>query len=208
MSGASQKSGLRRPAASRTNPTEKVETNERDHHGLPGRNGPQGPNRGTFEAKMTKAVRTRLADLGEFKLRTAQSHLYIQPLDEDIDMDEAFRRVSKVFGHCAAQPCRRLRKGLCRHLPDREDYLGKTLRGIRSFKVEAKRSDKTFPMKSPGTLPGAGGLSAVQAPPPAGGCAQPSAGGHGGDPGLWRLHPRPQGARPPAACRWAPAAAR
>ena len=61
----------------------------------------KGLNRGTFEAKLTKAVRTRLADLGEFKLRTAQSTLYIQPADPDdtdIDMDEAFRRVSRVFG--------------------------------------------------------------------------------------------------------------
>ena len=30
-----------------------------------------------------------------------------------------------------------------------EAYLGETLRGIRTFKVEAKRADKTYPMKSP-----------------------------------------------------------
>ena len=109
----------------------------------------KGLNRGTFEAKMTKAVRTRLADLGEFKLRTAQSTLYIQPLDEDIDMDEAFRRVSKVFGIARLSRAAVCEKDFAAICQTAEDYLGQTLRGIRTFKVEAKRSDKTFPMKSP-----------------------------------------------------------
>ena len=109
----------------------------------------KGLNRGTFEAKMTKAVRTRLADLGEFKLRTAQSTLYIQPLDEDIDMDEAFRRVSKVFGIARLSRAAVCEKDFAAICQTAEDYLGQTLRGIKTFKVEAKRSDKTFPMKSP-----------------------------------------------------------
>ena len=109
----------------------------------------KGLNRGTFEAKMTKAVRTRLADLGEFKLRTAQSTLYIQPLDEDIDMDEAFRRVSKVFGIARLSRAAVCEKDFTAICQTAEDYLGQTLRGIKTFKVEAKRSDKTFPMKSP-----------------------------------------------------------
>ena len=32
---------------------------------------------------------------------------------------------------------------------DAEAYLGETLRGLRTFKVEAKRADKAYPMKSP-----------------------------------------------------------
>ena len=32
---------------------------------------------------------------------------------------------------------------------DAEAYLGETLRGVRTFKVEAKRADKAYPMKSP-----------------------------------------------------------
>ena len=92
--------------------------------------------RGTFEAKMTKAVRTRLADLGEFKLRTAQSTLYIQPLDEDIDMDEAFRRVSKVFGIARLSRAAVCEKDFAAICQTAEDYLGQTLRGIRTFKAE------------------------------------------------------------------------
>ena len=58
----------------------------------------KGLNRGTFEAKLSKAIRHRLEDLGEFKIRQAQSTVFIQPKSDDIDMDEVFRRVSKVFG--------------------------------------------------------------------------------------------------------------
>ncbi|WP_294498152.1 tRNA uracil 4-sulfurtransferase ThiI [uncultured Gemmiger sp.] len=109
----------------------------------------KGLNRGTFEAKLTKAVRHRLEDLGEFKLRTAQSTLYIQPQGEDIDMDEAFRRVSKVFGIARLSRAAVCDKEFAAICATAEDYLGEALRGVKTFKVEAKRSDKTFPMKSP-----------------------------------------------------------
>ena len=109
----------------------------------------KGLNRGTFEAKLNKAIRHRLADLGEFKIRQAQSTVFIQPLSDDIDMDEAFRRISKIFGIVKlsrAAVCDKDFDSIC---ATAEAYLGQTLRGIKTFKVEAKRSDKTYPMKSP-----------------------------------------------------------
>ncbi len=109
----------------------------------------KGLNRGTFEAKLSKAIRGRLADLGEFNIRQAQSTVFIQPKSDDIDMDEVFRRVSKVFGIVKlsrAAVCDKDFDSIC---ATAEAYLGQTLRGIKTFKVEAKRSDKTFPMKSP-----------------------------------------------------------
>lgn len=109
----------------------------------------KGLNRGTFEAKLNKAIRYRLADLGEFKIRQAQSTVFIQPLSDDIDMDEAFRRISKIFGIVKlsrAAVCDKDFDSIC---ATAEAYLGQTLRDIKTFKVEAKRSDKTYPMKSP-----------------------------------------------------------
>ena len=84
----------------------------------------KGLNRGTFEAKLNKAIRYRLADLGEFKIRQAQSTVFIQPLSDDIDMDEAFRRISKIFGIVKPQPCRCLRQGLRQHLRHRRGLSG------------------------------------------------------------------------------------
>ncbi len=65
-------------------------------------------------------------------------------------MDEAFRRVSKiVFGIVKLSRAVCCPKDFAAICETAEAYLGETLRGIRTFKVEAKRADKTYPMKSP-----------------------------------------------------------
>ena len=54
----------------------------------------KGLNRSKFEARLAKSIRYRLEDLGKFKVSSSQSTVYIQPLEEDLDMEEAARRVS------------------------------------------------------------------------------------------------------------------
>ena len=58
----------------------------------------KGLNRGKFEARLSKIIRWRLEPLGKFKVYQAQSTVFIEPKEEGLDMDEAFRRVSHVFG--------------------------------------------------------------------------------------------------------------
>ncbi len=79
----------------------------------------------------------------------AQSTVFIEPLEDDLDMDEAFRRISKIFGIVKMSRAACCSKDFDEICATAEAYLGETLRGIRTFKVEAKRADKTFPMKSP-----------------------------------------------------------
>ena len=109
----------------------------------------KGLNKATFEASLAKAVRFRLRDLGEFKVYKAQSTLYIEPETEDADMDEAFRRVSRVFGIAAMSRAAVCEKDFSAICAAAGEYLAASLRAARTFKVEAKRSDKRFPMKSP-----------------------------------------------------------
>ena len=66
----------------------------------------KGLNRHVFEETFTRNLRRRLSPLGKFKIHCAQSTVYIEPMSEDIDMNEAFSRVTKVFGANAA--CRAL----------------------------------------------------------------------------------------------------
>ena len=109
----------------------------------------KGLNRGKFEAGLAKSIRHRLEDLGPFKVHSAQSTVFIEPQEDDLDVDEAFRRVSKVFGIVKisrAVCCTKDFEDICRTA---EAYLGPRLRGLRTFKVEAKRADKKYPMKSP-----------------------------------------------------------
>ena len=109
----------------------------------------KGLNRGKFEAGLAKSIRHRLEDLGTFKVHSAQSTVFIEPQEDDLDVDEAFRRISKVFGIVKisrAVCCTKDFEDICRTA---EAYLGPRLRGLRTFKVEAKRADKKYPMKSP-----------------------------------------------------------
>ena len=109
----------------------------------------KGLNRSKFEARLAKSIRYRLEDLGKFKVTQAQSTVFIEPLEDDLDMDEAFRRISKIFGIVKMSRAACCSKDFDEICATAEAYLGETLCGIRTFKVEAKRADKTFPMKSP-----------------------------------------------------------
>ena len=100
----------------------------------------KGLNRSKFEARLAKSIRYRLEDLGKFKVTQAQSTVFIEPLEDDLDMDEAFRRISKIFGIVKMSRAACCSKDFDEICATAEAYLGETLHGIRTFKVEAKRA--------------------------------------------------------------------
>ena len=109
----------------------------------------KGLNRNQFESAMMKILRYRLKTVGKFKVYCTQSTFYMEPEEEDVEMALAFDRVSKVFGLAAlsrAVVCDKDFDTICQTA---EEYLGASLHGIRTFKVEARRSDKSYPMTSP-----------------------------------------------------------
>lgn len=109
----------------------------------------KGLNKSTFESMLVKNVKRRLRFCGKFKYTKSQSTLYIEPLSEDIDMDEVVDRLKKIFG--IAKLCRAImvEKTMDSILNDTMDYLDEALLGAKTFKVNAKRADKKFPLKSP-----------------------------------------------------------
>ena len=109
----------------------------------------KGLNRRNFEDKMVSSIRRRLKPLGEFKIFTAQSTIYIEPQNEDFDFEEALERVSLIFGIAAFSRACVCEKNMEDILSKAKVYLKETLRNVKSFKVEAKRSDKAFSLKSP-----------------------------------------------------------
>ena len=109
----------------------------------------KGLNRAKFEARLAKIIRWRLEPLGKFKVYQAQSTVFIEPKEDGLDMDEAFRRVSHVFGIVKLSRAVECPKDFDAVCETAEAYLGEALRGVRTFKVEAKRADKAYPMKSP-----------------------------------------------------------
>lgn len=117
----------------------------------------KGLNRGTFEAVLMKNLRRRLTPLGHFHLRKAQSTIYIEPQDDAADLDEACDRVSRVFGLSAFSRARMVPKEMEAIREAAASYLKPALTQARTFKVEARRSDKEFPLKSPDICADVGG---------------------------------------------------
>lgn len=109
----------------------------------------KGLNRSSFEDKLIKNIKHRISDLGNFEFTKSQSTIMVDPLDEDIDLEEAVDRISKVFGIAALSRACVCEKNFDEIKKTCEEYLREQLEDASTFKVEAKRSDKKFPMKSP-----------------------------------------------------------
>lgn len=109
----------------------------------------KGLNRCTFEDIMIKNIKRRLKDLGTVEIRKAQSTIYIEPKEETYDFEEALERVSLIFGIAAFSRACVCEKNMDDILSKASVYLENTLKSVKTFKVEAKRSDKKFPLKSP-----------------------------------------------------------
>ncbi len=118
----------------------------------------KGLNRRAFEDILKKNVKHSLYPIGKFEVTSAQSTIYVKPLDDDADLDEACDRISRIFGIAAfsrAVVCDE--KTLESVMKTAPYYLEDVLKNAKTFKVEAKRSDKKFPYKSPDICREAGG---------------------------------------------------
>lgn len=109
----------------------------------------KGLNRSTFEDILIKNIRKRIKPLGEFEYRKEQSTVSVVPMDDYIDMDEVSDRISRVFGIAAYSRALQVEKDMQIILDKAPEYLAEQLKEARTFKVEGKRSDKKFPLKSP-----------------------------------------------------------
>ena len=109
----------------------------------------KGLNKAHFEHILMTEVRRRLEGLGDFTTWWCQSTIYIEPQSDDCDLDEAFRRMKLVFGFATITRAIAVDKTPEAIIAAAKNDLPERLYGIRTFKVEGKRSDKRFPMSSP-----------------------------------------------------------
>ncbi len=109
----------------------------------------KGLNKSTFESMMMKSIRRRLKKFGEINITKAQSTVYVEPVDDNIDVDEVVDRLSKIFGIIKLCRCCVVEKTMDAILNDSIEYIREDMEAAKTFKVDAKRSDKKFPYKSP-----------------------------------------------------------
>ena len=108
----------------------------------------KGLNRRFFEQKLISNICRRLHAIGKFKVYCLQSTVYIEPEDETGDMDAAFEAMTKVFGIASISRAAGCEKSIEAISKLAIEYLRDDMLGAKSFKVEAKRSDKSFPLTS------------------------------------------------------------
>ncbi len=118
----------------------------------------KGLNRSRFEADLIKNVRRRLKPLGEFRLDSRQSTLFVEPMSEDIDYDETIDRLKKVYGIAKICPAFATEKSLDAIYATARECLGDELQSAKTFKVVAKRADKRFPLDSMQIMSELGGM--------------------------------------------------
>ena len=108
----------------------------------------KGANRRQFEDKLRQNVRRRMKAYGNFDVYLMQSTVYVEPMDDDADIDGAWDACHTIFGLVSLCRCRACEKDIDKIYDTIEEYLGDDLDCANSFKVESKRSDKRFPLNS------------------------------------------------------------
>ena len=118
----------------------------------------KGLNRQKFEDRLKNELAARLASCGACVVESRQSTMYIVPQDAAFDLARAEELCGRVFGIvalCRAAVCEKSVEAI---VATACDYLKDRLGAVRSFKVEAKRSDKKFPLTSIQIAQEVGGL--------------------------------------------------
>lgn len=109
----------------------------------------KGINKKTFEDMLQNNIKRRLKLIGQFAYSRNQSTIYIEPQDDNTDMHTVVESLKRVFGIGAIQKCAVFPKNFDTVANNVCEYLKDALADAKTFKVEAKRADKTFPMNSP-----------------------------------------------------------
>jgi thiamine biosynthesis protein ThiI len=109
----------------------------------------KGLNRPLFEDKLVRNIKAVLHDLGKIKITRAQATIYIEPVTDNIEISKIIERLKKVFGIVSISRVAKVEKDIDSIKKKAAEYLLPVLANHKTFKVETKRADKRFPLKSP-----------------------------------------------------------
>lgn len=107
----------------------------------------KGLNRKSFEKKLMANISRQIKPLGDFTIYAMQSTIYIEPIGQ-CDMDAVMDAAKSAFGIVSVSRAVACEKDKDAILALAKEYLAEDLINARSFKVETKRADKSFPMTS------------------------------------------------------------
>jgi Thiamine biosynthesis ATP pyrophosphatase len=106
----------------------------------------KGLNRNYFIELLAKNIRTTLRSVPSAKVKKIQGRLIVNVSDEDLN--RAMERVQKVFGIVSISPAIVIDSDITAIEENAIEQV-RSAQDIKTFKITAKRGDKTFPIKSP-----------------------------------------------------------
>lgn len=107
----------------------------------------KGGNRSRFEKILIENMSNALKNIAKTKINAAQATVYVEVLEED-KIDLVADRLTMVFGIVSIVKARVCDKNINSICEAAKEYCQKDLTPGTRFKVEAKRSDKAFPLNS------------------------------------------------------------
>ncbi len=119
----------------------------------------KGLNRGRFETQLMNNLRYRLRSFGKVSIFQSQSRIWIEAREEgnpyfedDASASELMTAVTQVFGIVSVSLARKFEGDINDIDKNAEEYVRTLLQknpSYKTFKVECKRGNKSFPMNSP-----------------------------------------------------------
>lgn len=109
----------------------------------------KGLNKRNFETQLIRDIKRRIKPFGQYDIKIAQSTISLESIDNISNLDDILPIIAKVSGITRFSKAFRTKKDIDEIKNTIQSDLAPILSSVSSFKVESKRSDKKFFMKSP-----------------------------------------------------------
>jgi len=110
----------------------------------------KGMNKPYFERMLAERIRKLLKKFDGVSVYRHEGLIFVRA-DKSLDKQAVIREISKVFGVASISPAVECESNMEAIGDAAVEYMMEAIRerGVKTFKVEAKRADKNFPVKSP-----------------------------------------------------------
>ena len=110
----------------------------------------KGMNKPYFERMLVERIRANVKQFQGVDVKRHEGLIYVRA-DKSIDKEQLLKQIAKVFGVASISPAVEAESNLDAIGEEAVKYMLDLIerKGVKTFKVEAKRADKNFPVKSP-----------------------------------------------------------
>lgn len=110
----------------------------------------KGQNKPYFERMLVERIKRLLKKFGGIQVKRNGGLIFVHA-DKDLDGEAIIKEIGKVFGIASISPAVEVESNMEAIEEAARHYMDRLIleKGIKTFKVDAKRADKSFPVQSP-----------------------------------------------------------